>query len=65
MNQYFYRKNDYGDAVILRASDGSAATRINANVYPVMSGLSARYEHPGGIVLTIADAEKIGIYEDI
>ena len=57
----FYRLNDDGDAVILHAECGSAATRIDANVYPVGSDVSARYEHPGGVVLTVADAESIGI----
>ena len=61
MEKYFYRKNDDGNAVILHAEDGSVVTRIDANVYPVGSQLSTRYEHPAGIVLTISDAKKIGI----
>lgn len=56
----FYRINDDGNAIILHES-GEMVTRIDANVYPVGSDLSARYEHPEGIVLTIADAEKLGI----
>jgi hypothetical protein len=56
----FYRINSDSNAVIFE-NDGSAATRIDANVYPVGSDLSARYEHPEGIVLTVADAEKLGI----
>ena len=41
--------------------DGRRVTRIDANVYPVGSSLSARYEHPEGITLSIADARKLGI----
>jgi hypothetical protein len=56
----FYRINSDGNAVIFE-NNGSVAKRIDADVYPVGSDLSARYEHPEGIVLTIADAEKLGI----
>lgn len=57
----FYRVNDNGDADILNSEDGSRVTRIDASVYPVGSLVSARYEHPEGIVLSINDAEAIGI----
>lgn len=56
----FYRKNADGNAVVFHAS-GEAVTRIDANVYPVGVSVSAKYEHPEGIVLTLGDAEKIGI----
>lgn len=56
----FYRINENGDAAIFHDS-GEAATKIDANVYPVGSDLSARYEHAEGVVLTIDDAKKIGI----
>ena len=56
----FYRINENGNAVILN-DDGTAVTRIDANVYPVGSGLSARHEHAEGVVLAVADAQKIGI----
>lgn len=57
-----YRIKD-GNAVILW-KDGGAVTRIDANVYPIGSNLSARYEHAAGIILTISDAESIGIHEE-
>lgn len=62
-DEMFYRRNDNGDggAVILYVTDGEPVTRIDADVYPVGSELSARYEHADGIVLTVADAESIGI----
>lgn len=56
----FYRTNTNGNAVVLN-DDGTAVTRIDADVYPVGSNLSARYEHAEGVVLTVEDAEKIGI----
>ena len=59
----FYRINDDGNAIILHES-GEMVTRIDANVYPVGSDLSARYEHPEGIVLTVEDAEKLGIEKE-
>ena len=62
MSGLFYRLKN-GNAQIFE-SDGSVATRIDANVYPVGSQLSAKYEHPRGIILTIADAKKLGIPEE-
>jgi hypothetical protein len=60
----FYRINDEGNAQIFE-DNGEVVRRIDANVYPIGSDLSARYEHPNGIVLSVADAEKIGInFED-
>lgn len=61
LENLFYRLNDQGNAVILYADTGEAVTRIEANIYPVGSNLSAAYEHPEGIVLSVADAERIGI----
>lgn len=60
INTMFGRINDNGNVTVFEA-DGSTATRIDANVYPVGSSTSARYEHPAGIELTVADAEKIGL----
>ena len=41
--------------------NGEVVTRIDANVYPVGSSTSARYEHSEGISLTIDDAAKIAL----
>lgn len=60
INTMFGRINENGNVTVFE-DDGSAATRIDANVYPVGSSTSARYEHPDGIELTVADAEKIGL----
>lgn len=51
---------------MLHISDGSAATRLDASVYPVkrdgrVSDVSARYEHAEGIRIFRADAERVGI----
>jgi hypothetical protein len=59
----FYRINEQKNAEIFEDS-GERARRILANVYPVDSEVSARYEHPNGITLTISDAQKIGIAEE-
>jgi hypothetical protein len=59
INQMFGRINADGNVVVLMAEDGAPVTRIDANVYPVGSSTSARYEHPEGIVLTTADAAAI------
>jgi len=58
----FGRVDDAGNIIILHAGTGEAVTRLDANVYPVGSNLSARYEHPRGIVLSRADADALGIY---
>lgn len=60
-NEIFGRINNDGNVAILYAEDGAAVTRLDANVYPVGSELSVRYEHPEGIVLTRSDAAKLGI----
>ena len=57
----FGRLDDDGNILVLYETDGLAVTRIDANVYSVGSELSARYEHPGGIVLSRADADTLGI----
>ncbi len=62
-NEMFYRIDENGNAVVFHAS-GEEVTKIDADVYPIYSLLSARYEHPCGIVLTVADAERIGIREE-
>jgi hypothetical protein len=71
---FFGRTDDHGNVAVLHVDDGSAATRLDASVYPVTyreddngsvivgsSELSARYEHAAGIVLTLADAQTLGI----
>lgn len=57
---FFGRITEAGDVAVFH-EDGSVATRLDANVYPVGSKVSARYEHPQGITLTRADAQKLGI----
>lgn len=60
MTNYFYRLNENGNAVVFN-EDGEQATTIDSNVYPVGSSVSARYDHPNGIILTVEDAENVGI----
>jgi hypothetical protein len=61
LNTMFGRINTEGNIDVLMTIDGAAVTRIDANIYPVGSSLSARYEHPAGIVITVADAQQIGL----
>lgn len=63
MNKHnaFYRLNPYGDATIHDIDTGDVLTQLDADVYPVGSDESARIEHTGGIILTVGDAELIGI----
>lgn len=63
MKNLFYRLDDDGNARIYHA-DGSPVTRIDADVYPVGSNVSARYDHASGIVLTVADARTLRITEE-
>jgi len=58
--EMFARKNENGNYAILD-NEGYAITKLDANVYPVGSNLSARYEHPEGIELTEADVKKLNI----
>jgi hypothetical protein len=60
-NEIFGRINEDGNVSILMTSDGAPVTRIDANLYPVDSDVSTRYEHPEGIVLTLGDAKAAGI----
>ena len=57
----FGRKDDVGNVVVLMAADGAAVTRMDVDAYPVGSGISVRYEHPSGIIITAEDAVKIGL----
>ncbi len=59
MTTLFYRLNIDGNAEIF--DDDGVCTRLDENVYPIGSELSARYEHPNGIVLTVADAKMLNI----
>ena len=59
----FYRLNDDGNAVVFD-DDGSVATRMDANVYPVGSDVSARHEHANGIVLSVSDACDAGVSKE-
>ena len=61
MNGFFGRINEDGNVVVLHVEDGAVATRLDCSVYPVGSQVSARYEHPAGITLNVADAKRIGL----
>ncbi len=56
-----YGRMDLDGNVTLEDANGSIVTRIDADVRPVDSTISAREEHPDGITLTRSDAAKIGV----
>ena len=57
----FGRMTSQGTIAVFE-DDGGRATRMEGWIlYPVGSSLSAEYEHAEGIVLTVADAERIGL----
>ncbi len=60
--EFFGRTNESGDVAVFHVS-GEAATRMDCSLYTVDSdgSKSVRYEHPEGIVITSADAKKIGL----
>jgi len=60
LEETFARKNATGNYDIF-CEDGENVTRIDANVYPVGSSFSTRYEHPEGIELELKDVNKLGI----
>ena len=71
--EFFGRINENGDVAVFHES-GEAATRMDCNLFVVDSDgsegvryakLDARYEHPDGIVITRADAAKIGLEIEI
>jgi len=62
--EIFGRINEDGNVAVLHCSDGSVVTRLDATIYPVGSKLSARYEHPQGIVITLEDAARLELTDD-
>lgn len=63
MNGHFGCKLVSGNVAVF-TDDGRTATRLDANVYPVGSSFSARYEHPEGIILLPGDAARLGLDVD-
>ena len=58
----FGRINSDGNVDVLYAEDGERVTRLEGlNIYPVGSDVSGDYEHPQGIIITLSDANKIGL----
>jgi hypothetical protein len=60
---FFGRIDGDGNVAVFQA-DGASATRLDADVYPIGSETSARYEHAEGIVLSAPDAQRLGIQID-
>lgn len=62
MENQFGRINENGDVCVFEY-DGSVSTRMDHSLYAVGSdgSQSVRYEHPDGIVISRADADRIGL----
>ena len=59
--EIFGRINADGNVDVLYKDDGSAVTRLNDAVYPIGSAFSTLHDHPEGIVISIADANNLGM----
>jgi len=62
----FYRINEDGNAVIF-LNNGEVVTKFNCDspcVWPVGSDVCGYYEHPEGIIISIADAKRLGIEKE-
>ena len=59
--RFFGRADEAGNVMVLHVEDGEPARRLDASVYPIGSFVSARYDHPAGIILSRADADRLGI----
>lgn len=62
-DEIFGRVTDSGDVSLHYSVDGGAVTRLDGVVgfYPVDADLSVQYEHATGIVLSRADAIRLGV----
>jgi hypothetical protein len=60
-NKIFGQLTENGNVAIFYVQDGDVVTKLDANVYPVNSDLSAKYEHPEGIILSKTDAKNLKI----
>jgi hypothetical protein len=61
--EVFGRALEDGTIAVLHMSTGEPVTRMDVDqVYLVGSQQSVKYEHPAGIRLTRADAERMGLF---
>lgn len=62
LQDVFGRINSEGNVDILDINEGCRVNRLDVDgIYPVNSNFSTRYDHPEGIVISLADAQKLGI----
>lgn len=63
-NEIFARIDENNNAALFHIEDGEVVTKFEQDmpvVWPIDSSVSAYSEHPEGIVISIADAESLGI----
>jgi hypothetical protein len=58
----FYRE-EKENAILFWKESGEVVTKLDCNIYCV-EGISARYEHPNGIIISINQAIELGIDEE-
>ncbi|WP_158784178.1 hypothetical protein [Pantoea sp. BAV 3049] len=61
LSEVFGRINNSGTVDILFIDDGERVNQLNSDVYPVGECLNARNYHSRGVVLSLGDAQKLGI----
>jgi hypothetical protein len=64
MNIFGQLINDETSVAVLHTDTGERVTQLDSSypiLYPVDSGFSTLYEHPNGIILSLDDANRIGL----
>jgi|AKYZ01.1.fsa_nt_gi hypothetical protein len=62
INEVFGRINAQGNVDVLYSETGEQVNRLDVDgVYPVGSEFSTHYDHAEGIVISVADANRIGL----
>jgi|ETNmetMinimDraft_16_1059900.scaffolds.fasta_scaffold435456_1 hypothetical protein len=62
LNEIFGRQDSQGNIGLFFIESGEHVTRLDSDgIYPVDADVSTKYEHPGGIIITVGDASRLGI----
>lgn len=69
MENIFGRKDNKGNVMVL-FTDGEPVTRLDEDnddmplIWPINSDVSAYYEHPDGLIISIEDAQTLKLKDD-
>ena len=62
LNEIFGQLDSQGNVGLFFIESGEHVTRLDSDgIYPVDADVSTKYEHPEGIVITVDDANRLGI----